>query len=820
MGTLLQDIRYGFRTLAKNPGFTIVAILTLALGIGANTALFSVVNGVLLSPLSFPHSDQLATMYERKMGFEQASISYPNFLDWQRNNRSFSSIASYRQDDFTVTGIGQAERVPVEMVSADFFQTLGVKPVIGRLFSQDDDHVGAGPVAILSGGFWKRKFGSAADVVGKQMMMDGRDYTIVGVIPADFDLPVQNFRTYPEKNEVYVPIGQWNAPLFHDRKIGMGMDGIGRIKPGVTLEQAHADMDSVAQALAAEYPDANRGNGITLTPLKKEMVGDIRPLLMILLGAVGFVLLIACVNVANLLLARSTTRAREFAIRAALGATHTRVIRQLLTESILLSLGGAALGVLLAAWGTKAALQLLPAALPRSENVALDGHVLLFTFGVSLLAGLVFGLTPAIKAARSNLQDTLRESGRGNSGTRNRAQMVFVAVEMATALVLLVGAGLMIRSLARIWSVDPGFNPKNVVSFGVTFPPSAHPTATEARNVIRSRHDGLASIPGVKAVSLTGGSLPMQGDSELPFWIDGQPKPATEKDMNWSLFYMVEPDYLKAMGISLRRGRFLTDQDREHGNQVAVIDEEFARTYFPNEDPIGKRFHVDLVNISPEIVGVVGHVKHWGLDTDAQSKIRAQMYLSYIQMPDELIAQGALGGAIVVRTDGDPLAMTGSLREKIQKQNSEAVAYGFEAMETTIANSLAARRFAMTLLTVFAAFAVLLSSIGIYGVISYLVGQRTHEIGVRIALGAQRADVLRLVLGEGVKMAALGVAIGIVAALALTQLMSKMVFGVSTTDPLTFAGVAVLLVGVALFACYIPARRAMRVDPMVALRYE
>jgi predicted permease len=818
METLLQDVRYGFRMLAKNPSFTAIAILTLALGIGVNTALFSVVNGVLLSPLSFPHSDQLVTMYERKMGFEQASISYPNFLDWQRNNRSFSSIASYRGDDFTITGIGQAERVPVEMVSADFFQTLGVQPVVGRLFSKDDDHLGAGPVAIIGGGFWKRKFGSSGDVVGKRMTMDGRGYTIIGVIPADFDLPVQNFRRYPDKNEVYVPVGQWNGPLFRDRKAGMGMDGIGRMKPGVTVEQARADMDSVARALAAEYPEANLGTGVTVVPLKKEMVGEIRPFLLVLLGAVGFVLLIACVNVANLLLARSTTRAREFAIRTAMGASHTRVIRQLLTESILLSLGGAALGLLLAGWGTRAALQLLPAALPRSENVGLDAHVLLFTLGISVLAGVIFGLAPAIKAARSNLQDTLRESGRGNCGARNRAQMVFVIVEMATALVLLVGAGLMIRSLAHIWNVDPGFNPNNVLTFSLAIQPSITSTPAESRSVMRALHNDLAAIPGVKAVSMTGRSLPMQGDSELPFWIDGQPKPATEKDMNLTLFYMVEPEYLSAMGIPLKRGRFLTEQDRENGNPVTVIDEALARIYFPHEDPIGKRLHLDIYETTPEIVGIVGHVKHWGLDTDTQY-IQAQIYLPTAQVPDRL-AQALTGGGVVVRTDGDPLALTGALREKVQKQNSDNVAYGFQTMNSTIADSLAARRFAMALLTVFAALAVLLSSIGIYGVISYLVGQRTHEIGVRIALGAQRADVLRLVLGEGVKMAALGVAIGFVAALALTRLMSQMVFGVSTTDPLTFAGVAALLVGVALFACYIPARRAMRVDPMVALRYE
>jgi predicted permease len=819
MGALILDIRYAFRLLIKNPGFTIVAIVTLALGIGANTALFSVVNGVLLSPLSFPHSEQLVTLYERKMGFEQASISYPNFLDWQRTQRTFSSLASYRPDNYTITGIGQAERVPVEMVSAEFFQTLGVKPVAGRLFGADDDHAGAAPVAILSGGFWKRKFGSTGDVIGKRMMMDGRDYTIVGVIPADFSLPVQNFRDYPQKNDVYVPVGQWTEPIFRDRKVGMGMDGIGRIKPGLTVEQARADMDSVARNLATEFPAENQGVGITVVPLKQEIVGEVRPFLLVLLGAVGFVLLIACVNVANLQLARSIGRAREFAIRTALGANHTRVIRQLLTESILLSLGGAALGLLFAAWGTRAALQILPDALPRADQVGIDMRVLLFTVAISVLAGVIFGLAPAIKAAKANVQDTLKESGRGASGARHRAQMVFVTVEMATALVLLVGAGLMIRSLTRIWNVDPGFNPRNVMTFAVALPPSAGVTANSARTAMRQLHNDLVSVPGVKALSLSGGGLPMQGDSELPFWIDGQPKPAAQKDMNETLFYLVEPDFLNAMGLTLKRGRFLNDADNEHGAPVIVIDEALARTYFPHDDPIGKRLHLDIVNSVAEIVGIVGHVKHWGLDTDSQHNIHAQIYIPFMQLPDALFL-GTPQAAVVVRTEGDPLAMTGALREKVQKQNSESVTFEFNAMTTTISDSLAARRFTMVLLTVFAGFAVLLSSIGIYGVISYLVGQRTHEIGIRLALGAQRAHVLRMVLGEGAKMAALGVAIGIVAALGLTRLLTKMVFGVSTTDPLTFIGVATVLAGVALFACYIPARRAMRVDPMVALRYE
>ncbi|MFZ0432881.1 MAG: ABC transporter permease [Candidatus Acidiferrales bacterium] len=816
MGTLLQDLRYAIRTLAKNPGFTLIAVLTLALGIGANTALFSVVNGVLLDPLPFHNPAQLASLFEHTKIFSKQSISYPNLLDWQRNNTAFTAIAGYRSDDFSLTGVGEAERVKVQMVSADFFSILGVNPVAGRIFMKDDDIHGAAPVVLISQGLWKRKFGSALDAVGRPVTLNGSSYTIVGVIPDGFHLTVQNFR---DNTEVYVPLAQNKDPMFQDRRVAEGMDAIGRLKPGVTIAQAQADMDRVSANLAATYPDSDKDVGVAVSSLKAEMVGSIKPFLLVLLGAVGFVLLIACVNVGNLLLARSTGRTREFAIRAAMGASQGRIIRQLLTESVLLSLAGGALGLLFAAWGTQAALRLLPEALPRSEAIGLDGRVLAFTLGVSVLAGIIFGLAPALKTARTNLQKTLNESGRGSSGARHRAQGIFVMVEMALAVVLLSGAGLMIRSLVDLWSVDPGFNPKNVLEFGLSMSPSLGATPATTRAAMRQMHAALAAIPGVQAVSLTAGSLPMSGDSELPFWLEGQPKPAHMSDMSPTLFYVVEPGYLKVMGIPLKSGRFVTDADNEHVPMAVVIDEMFAAKFFPHQDPIGKYVNLGIIDQKAEIVGVVGHVKHWGLDNEAQNDIRAQLYMSFMQIPESLM-QGPPQAEVVVRTAGAPQAMTGAIRQTVEGLNGENVVYETETMEQVISDSLAARRFSMILLGIFAALALLLSSIGIYGVISYFVGQRTREIGIRVALGAQKKDVLQMVIGQGSQMALAGIVVGIVAGLLLTRLMGKMLFGVSATDPWTFAAVALLLAAVSLLASYVPARRAMRVDPVVALRYE
>ncbi|MGB2671582.1 MAG: ABC transporter permease [Candidatus Acidiferrum sp.] len=814
METVLQDLRYGLRMLAKSPGFTAIAILTLALGIGANTALFSVVNGVLLNPLAYPQSGQLVKIYGVTPGFDLASISYLNFLDWQRETRTFSSMAIYRNEDYNLVGTGEiAERVTGYMISADFFSTLGTAPILGRSFRTDDDHVGAAPVVILGGGFWKRKFGASLDIIGKPIVLNGTSYTIVGVIPPGFTF-------YGQDRDVYTPVGQWNDPIFHDRGVDVSSHGIGRLKAGVTLAEAKAEMDGIAQNLAAAYPVADKNVGIKLVSMKEDMVGNVQPFLIVLLAAVGFLLLIACANVANLLLARSMGRSREFAIRAALGANSMRVIRQLLTESMVLAGLGGALGLLLAFWGTKAVLGTLPGALPRANEVSLDSRVLLFTLALSLFAGIIFGLAPALKTARVNLEEILKESGRGSSGARQRLQGVFVAVEVAMALVLLVGAGLMVRSLAALWRVDPGFNPSHAITFTLSLPGNAKTTSAETRARLRQFDDKMHGIAGVQAVSVTLGSRPMIHNSALPFWIEGQPKPANLQDMPQALFYLVEAGFQRAMGVTLERGRFITAQDDEHAPVVVDIDDVFARTYFPHENPIGKRIHIEGFSVQAEIVGVVGHVKQWGMDADAKSAIEAQFDFPFMQLPEKLMPLAADAVAVVLRTEGDPTAVMGAVRQAVEEIDPREVVYNVQTMGEVVSNSFAARRLSMMLLGAFAALALVLACVGIYGVISYLVGQRTHEIGVRMALGAQQNDVLRLVIGHGARMALIGVAIGIVAALGLTRLMANQLFGVSAHDPLTFGGVGALLMIVAVAACYIPARRAMRVDPIIALRHE
>ena len=818
--TLFSDVRYGVRMMMRSPGFTIVAILTLALGIGANTAIFSVVNGVLLNPLPFPQPEQLVSLSESKPNFVTGSISYPNFRDWQRNNHTFSSMAISRPISFSLTGSGEAEQLQAELLSSDYFSLLGVKPVLGRMFAPGEDEVGAAPIVLISAGLWKRKFGSSPEVLGRTIRLDGSGFTIVGVIPADFDLSTRSFRN----SEVYVPIGQWKNNFLLNRGAGLGIHGIGRLKPSVSIEQARADMDEVTRNLISAYPDTDKGIGAVVRPLKQDMLGEVRPLLLLLLGAVCFVLLIACVNVANLLLARSTARAREFAIRAALGAAKGRLIRQLLTESILLGIAGGGFGLLLAVWATRVALQHLPVTLPRAAGVGIDARVLLFTTAISVGVGIVFGLAPALKSLKPALQVTLNESGRGGSGTRHRAQSIFVIVEMALALVLLAGAGLMVRTLARLWSQDPGFNPRNVLTFNLSPPPSLmNSNAETVRAFSRELSRRIAATPGVEAVSMTWAALPMSGDDEDVFWLDGHPKPASQNDMNWAVKYVVDPDYLKVMQIRLRRGRFFTPQDNEHSPSVAVIDDALARKYFGSDDPIGKRIRVkeneEMDDGTTEIVGVVDHVNQWGLASDAQN-LQAQIYLPAMQMPDGFTVLVSYGTSAVVRYAGSAPGIIDSIRGTSRNMNSEQVVYGEQTMDEIISDSISDRKFSMVLLGAFAALALLLSSIGIYGVISYLIGERTHEIGIRMALGAQRKDVLTLVLSEGVRLTLLGAAIGIVAALGLTRLMANLLYGVSATDPLTFTAVPIVLLGVAMLACYIPARRAMRVDPMTALRYE
>jgi predicted permease len=808
-----EDVRYAWRMLLRSPGFTVVAMVTLALGIGANTVLFSVVNGVLLDPLEYPQGGRLVAMYESHVGMSRAPISYLNFLDWERGTQTFSSMGIYRHEDYNMTGAGQPERVNGLMISAGFLPTLGVEPMLGRSFRAADDHAGAAPVALVSAGFWKRKLGGTAAALGKTVDLNGRAYTVVGVLPPGFAF-------YGVDRDVYTPIGQWTDPNFLDRRVDVSAHAVGRLASGVTLAQARSDMDGVARRLAGAYPDADKDVGITLLPLKEDMVGDVKPLLAVLLAAVGFLLLLACANVASLLLARSMRRTGEFAIRAAVGASRARLVRQLLTESVLLAGLGGALGLALAWFGTRGVAALLPSTLPRVHNVAIDGRVLAFTLAVSVLGGVAFGMAPALTASRTKLHEVMRQSGRGVTGAGHRLQGMLVPVEVAAALVLLVGAGLMLRSLAALWKVNPGYEPDHAITFSMSLPVNAKTSAAETRARLRRFDAAVKAIPGVEAVSATLGSRPMIHDSELPFWVEGRSKPANVNDMPQAMLYLVEPGFRRAMGMTLERGRWIQEQDNENAPVVVDIDDVFARTYFPHRDPIGQHLHFVGFDNEAEIVGVVGHVRQWGPGNDPRTAIEAQFYYPMVQLPPKLMPLIADVTAVVVRTQGDPAAVMGPVRKAVGEIDPGAVVYAVETMQGVLDDSLEARRMSMLLLAAFAGFAVLMSCVGIYGVMTYLVSERTREIGVRMALGARRGDVLRLIVGRGARMAAAGVGLGVLAALGLTRLMGSQLYGVSAHDPATFAavGAGLLLVGVA--ACVLPARRATRIDPMEALRWE
>lgn len=790
-----------------------MAIVTLAIGIGANTALFSVINGVLLNPLPYRHPEQLVALYGNTPGFDRAPISYLNFLDWQRETHSFSSIAVYHNEDYNLTGSGEAERVSGYMISADFFRTLDITPVLGGTLRPEDDRLGAAPVVMISAGFWKRKFGASPEIVGQSITLNGTVYTIVGVIPSSFTF-------YGQFRDVYTPIGQWNDPSFRDRRVVFSSGMVGRLRPGITVAQAQADMQNIAQNLATAYPRADKGVDARIVPMKEDITGSVQPFLIALLFAVSFLLLIACANVANLVLARSISRSREFAVRAALGASQTRLIRQLLTESVLLAGFGGATGLVLALLGTKALLGMLLGTLPRAGEISVDSRVLFFTLGVSLFAGIVFGLAPALKASRPNLQSTLKEGGRGSSDANHRLQGIFVVAEVALALVLLVGAGLMVRTIAALWRVNPGFNPDHAITFSLSLPSSPNTSAAETRSRLRAFDEKMRELPGVTSVSATLGSRPMIHPSTEAFWIEGQPKPGEINDMNQALFTFAESGFQQAMGITMLRGRFITPQDDEHAPAAIVIDNVFAQKYFPHEDPVGKHVNLALFGVSAEIVGVVGHVRQWGLDTDTKSALEAQFYYPFLQIPEKLMPLVSTAVAVVLRAQGDPAATMSSVRRAVADIDPGEVIYNVETMKDVISHSFAARRLTMRLLGILAALALTLSCVGIYGVISYLVGQRTQEIGVRMALGAKRSDVLRLVLGQGSRMALCGIFVGVSLSLGLTRLLSHLLFGVTAYDPLTYTGVAFVLIAVAVAASYVPARRATRIDPVVALRYE
>jgi predicted permease len=811
MSAILQDLRFGLRMLAKNPGFTAVAVLTLALGIGANTAIFSVVNGVLLRPLPYSEPDRLVEIYERSAQISELSDSYLNFLDWEKSNRSFAGMAAYRGESFNLTSAGETEQIPGAVVTANFFSVLGVNPLEGRAITPDEDRQGASPVAMLSEGLWTRRFGRDAAILGKSVVLDGRPFTVVGIVPEDCQLlgPA----------EVVTPIWQWGRrKMLEGRESHPGIRVVARLKAGVSVGQARADMENIAGNLAQTYPKTNGGLSTTVVPLKTDIVGEVRPMLLLLQAAVCFVLLIACANAANLFLARSVARRREVALRAALGASRARVIRQFLTESLLVSVAGGALGLLLASWGIAPLLAAVPGGLPRREAVGLDGSVLLFTLLVSLLTGILFGLAPALQSSRSDLRETLKEGGRSAVGGHHRTQSIFVVSEVALAVVLLAGAGLLIRTLQHLWDVNPGFDPQHVLTTRVSLSPTLPNDASSIRIAWRQLLGRVQSISGVKFAALTL-LIPMSGDSDnIPFSTSDQP-PSLWTQMPVALTYFSTPGYLRTMGVPLLRGRDFTEQDSESSPKVVVIDEVLAEHFFPGQNPIGKQLR--LAGFAPaEIIGIAGHVKHWGLDSDDGAKIRDQVYFPFFQIPDSFMALAKTGLILVVRSDSSPLSALAAVRKQVMGPGSDQPVYDVSSMEQLVSGSVARRRFLRMVLVVFAGLALALAAIGIFGVISYSVSQRTHEIGIRVALGAKKRDVLRLVVGRGVVLTLVGVTIGAGAALGLTHFLAGMLYGVRPTDPVTYLLACLLLTGVALLASYLPVRRATRVDPMVALRYE
>jgi putative ABC transport system permease protein len=812
METLWQDIRFGFRMLLKKPGFTAVAVLALALGVGANTAIFSVVNGVLLRPLPFKDPDRLVRLGEWSKEVPGMSISYPNFLDWREQNHVFEGLAALQFGSYNMTGVDEPERLLGRNVSWNFFDVLGVRPAVGRGFRPEEDHAGAPRVCLISYALWQRRFNSDRKIVGRAVTLNGEPYTVVGVLPAGY--------RYGTPTDVFVPIGLGETgEMMAPRDNHPGIYAVARLKEGVTFEQAEAEMKQIAARLAAAYPKENAEHGITLTPLREFFVGDIRASLLIILGAVGFVLLIACANVANLLLARAASRYREIAVRTALGASRWRIVRQLLTESVILGLLSGTVGLLLAMWGVdvlrRASLDLIP----TTADISLDRTVLFFTLGVSLLTGVLFGLAPAVQASKPELNEALKEGGRSGSegSARNRVRSLLVVAEVALSLVLLVGAGLLVRSFMSLLQTQPGFEPRNLLTLSLSYKVGKD-EGRKAVNFFHAVEERVGALPGVEAVAVSNG-VPMLGASETSFQIEGRP-PAEAGKRPFTVAYYPTHDYLKAMGIRLLRGRFFDEHDTQDSPLVAVIDEDFARLYFPGEDPVGKYFEGNKEMNIPhaEIVGVVAHVKNYGLDTPGP--VQAEFYYSRDQVPERFQPLLADRVSLVVRTASDPAAMAPAVRRAIQEVDPNEPVYNVNTMEQVLSDSVATQRLSMLLLTIFAAVALVLAGVGIYGVMSYAVAQRTHEFGIRMALGAEARDVLRMVVGQGMLLALCGVGAGLAGALVLTRVMSSLLYGVSATDPLTFVGVPLVLAAVALLACLVPARRATKVDPMVALRYE
>ncbi len=801
-----QDLRYGARMLAKSPGFTAVAILTLALGIGANSAIFSVINAVLLKPLPYPEPNRLVVLDEYQLHTGESSVAWMNFLDWRDQNKSFEDMAAYRTIHLTLTGAGEPALLRTGQVSAAFFPLIGTKTILGRSFSKPEDNPEAGPTVVLSYNFWRNRLGGEPDVVGKTITLDGTAYSAIGVLAPGFNY-------FNQTVDIYVPIGlKGKTPSWLDRVNHPGLLVLARLKPGVSLASARSEMDTIMRRLEQEYPKSNSGERASIVLLYSHLYGDVQPAMFTLLAAVGLVLLIACANVANLLLARAASRQREFAVRAAIGASRTRVIRQLLTESMLLSSIGGVMGLLLASWMIGPLLRIAPPEIPRLADTQVNLWVFLFTLGVSVITGILFGLVPALQTSNLDLNRVLKESGHSTSGpARDRFRAALFISEVALASVLVIASGLLIRSLWKAQNVNPGFNADHVLALDVLLPRTQYKTDAQILNFFNQATEKIRNLPGVRSASAVY-CPPVVGTCWTSVYlVEGRPVPPQDQLAD-SVFNAAEPDYFRTMEIPLIEGRSFKATDTAQSPPVIIINQSMARRWWPNESPLGKRIKQGFPQ-SPtpyrEIVGVVGDVKQEGPDAQQLTEI----FLPPTQNPDNAMT-------LVVRTSSDPLSLAATVEEQIHALDSNLPVARVQPMTQYFSEALARRRFSTLLLGIFGALALVLAAVGIYGVMAYSVAQRTHEIGIRVALGAQRGGIIMLVVGQGLRFALLGVAIGLTAAFVLTRWMASLLFGVTATDPATFAAVAAVLTSVALPACYVPARRAMKVDPMVALRYE
>jgi predicted permease len=809
----MHDVRYALRQLRRNPGFTLVAVLTLALGIGVNTGIFSVVEGVLLAPLHYFEPDRLVMVWENNPRFPRVWDSYPNFQDWQRSAHSFEKMAAFRQQGIDLTAPGTPSHLNSSQISDGFFRTLGVEVALGREFTPQEEQRGGAPVAIIGNHLWRERFGGSQQILGKSVTLDGVDYVIVGVAPPRFRLEYEA--------DVYTPLGQLDPLILNNRATHDGLFTLARLKPGVSVAQAQSEMSTIQSRLDRLYANDNRDLGIFVEPLKQAIVGDAGQILTLLSGAVGLVLLIACANVANLLLARAAGRNREFAIRSALGASRAHVARQLITESVLLSLAGGSLGIAIAFLGIKSVLVAMPDVLPRGEDVRVNAAVLLYTLAVSLLVGILFGIAPAFKAWRADPQASLKKGGQ-SSPVHRRTQSSFIVIQVALTLVLLVGAGLLLRTILRLWSVPPGFDTNNVITLKAGVSHSLTKTPSDTRVAYQQLMERIRQIPGVQAADFTT-AVPLTGEAGyLPFWLDSQ-RPASLQGAARMEAFLTGPDYFRAMGIALLQGRFFTMEDTSNSPCVAVIDSGFAHKFFADGKPIGHTITAGFEAFGPcIIVGVAAHVKDAALNDTAVAN-QYQTYYSLYQDPDRWVALNYPEASIVVRTPLDAATLIPAIKATVYQAGNEQPVYHVQTMRQIVADSMSEQRFPMILLGTFAGLALLLAAVGIYGMISYSVTQRVQEIGIRMALGADKGNVLRLFIGRELRVVLAGIAAGIAGALILTRTLSSLshlLYGIAASDPLTFATVSLVLIGVAALASYIPARRAVKVDPVVALRYE